>query len=179
MKLPQDSHFEKLKGQFGLFLDDNGIWKCVGRLSKAELPYSVKYPILLPRQHHLTTLVVRRVPSRVLHNGVKETVTKVRSKFWIIKGRTFVKKCIHHCVTCKRFEGRPLIGPTPSLPDVRVSQEPPFTFTTVDFMGPLNVKFGSIASENKVWICLYTCSVTRAVHLEVVPDLTTAAFLRC
>ena len=86
VKLLQDPHFEKLKGQFGLFLDENGVWRIGGRLSKAELPYSVKHPILLPRQHHLTTLVVRRAHSRVLHNGVKETLTEVRSKFWIIKG---------------------------------------------------------------------------------------------
>ena len=179
MQLLQDPHFEKLKGQFGLFLDENGVWRCGGHLSKAKIPYGVKYPILLPRQHHLTTLVVRGAHSRVLHNGVKETLTEVRSKFWIVKGRAFVRKCIHQCIVCKRFEGKPLLGPTPPpLPDFRVQQEPPFTFTGVDFAGPLHVKFGSTASENKVWICLYTCCVTRAVHLEVVPDLTTAAFLR-
>lgn len=179
VQLLQDPHFEKLKGQFGLFVDEEGVWRCGGRLSKAEIPYGVKHPILLPRQHHLTTLVVRRAHLRVLHNGVKETLTEVRSKFWIVKGRAFVKKCIHQCVVCKKYEGRPLIGPTPPpLPDFRVHQEPPFTFTGVDFAGPLHVKFGSAASESKVWICLYTCCVTRAVHLEVVPDLTTAAFLR-
>ncbi len=56
-------------------------------------------------------------------------------------------------------------------------QEPPYTFTGVDFAGPLHIKTGN-AVENKVWICLYTCCVTRAVHLEVVSDLTTAAFLQ-
>ena len=179
-KLLEDPHFENLMGQFRLFLDENGIWRCGGCLSMAELPYGVKHPILLPRQHHLTTLIVRRAHSRVLHNGVKETLIEVRSKFWIVKGRAFVKKCLHHCVTCKQFEGRPLVGPTPPpLPEFRVSQEPPFTFTGVDFAGPLYIKFGSTASESKVWVCLYTCCVTRAMHLEIVPDLTTAAFLRC
>ena len=143
------------------------------------MPYGAKHPILLPRQHYLTTLVVRQAHSRVLHNGVKETLTEVRFKFWIVKGRAFVKKCIHQCVVCKWYEGRPLIGPRPPpLPEFRVQQEPPFTFTGVDFAGPLHIKFGSTASEKKVWICLYTCCVTRAVPLEVVPDLTTAAFLR-
>ena len=72
------------------------------------------------------------------------------------------------------------MGPTPPpLPEFRVQQEPPFTFTGVDFAGPVYIKLGSATSESKVWICLYTCCVTRAVHLEVVPDLTTAAFLRC
>ena len=64
IQLLQDPHFEKLKGQFGFFLDENGVWRCGGRLSKAEIPYGVKHPILLPRQHHLTTLVVQRAHSR-------------------------------------------------------------------------------------------------------------------
>ena len=81
VQLLQDPHFERLKEQFCLFLDENGIWRCGGHLFKAELPYGVKHPILLPRQHHLTTLVVRRTHSRVLHNGAKETLTEVSSKF--------------------------------------------------------------------------------------------------
>ena len=87
-----------------------------------------------------------------------------------------MKKCIHQCAVCKRYEERPLIGPSPPpLPELRVQQDPLFTFNGVDFAGPLHIKFGSTALENKVWIYLYTCGITRAVHLEVVPDLTTAA----
>ena len=90
-----------------------------------------------------------------------------------------MKKLIHRCIVCRRLEGKPLIGPSPPpLPDFRVDQEPPFTFTGVDFAGPLHIKTGNAVLESKVWICLYTCCVTRAVHLEVVSDLTTAAFLR-
>ena len=42
----------------------------------------------------------------------------------------------------------------------------------------LSVKSTS-EKDRKVWICLFTCCVTRAVHLEVVPNLTAQAFLRC
>ena len=78
MQLLQDPHSEKSKGQFGLILDNSGTWKYGGHLSKAETPHDVKYQILLPRQHHLTTLVVRCAHLRILHNGVKETPVKVR-----------------------------------------------------------------------------------------------------
>ena len=47
VQLVQDPHFEELKQQFGLFSDENGVWRCGGRLSKAETPYGVKHPILL------------------------------------------------------------------------------------------------------------------------------------
>ena len=67
--------------------------------------------------------------------------------------------------------------PPPPLPTLRVKEVPPFVHTGVDFAGPLFVKTSN--SSDKVWVCLFTCCIVRAVHLEVVPDLTTEAFLRC
>ena len=74
-------------------------------------------------------------------------------------------------------EGKPYNTPRPPpLPSFRVEEAPPFSFTGVDFAGPLYIK--SIDGTQKVWICLYTCCVARAVHLELVPDLSTPAFLQ-
>ena len=122
-------------------------WRCGGRFSNADVPYGVKHPILLPKDHHFTLLVVRQAHVRVLHNGVKDTLNEVRSKFWIVKGRSFVKKVIHQCVTCKRFEGRPCLGPPPPpLPRFRVAEDPPFTHTGVDFARPLFIRMGNAAT---------------------------------
>jgi hypothetical protein len=52
-------------------------------------------------------------------------------------------------------------------------------YTAVDFAGPLYIKNKGDSSSTKVWICLFTCCVTRAIHLELVADLTTTTFLRC
>ena len=49
---------------------------------KAELPFTTKHPVLLDQRHRLTTLIVR--DSRVKHNGVKETLFKLRTRYWII-----------------------------------------------------------------------------------------------
>lgn len=78
--LSQDRLFETWKRQFNLFIDDNGVWRCGGRLQNADLPYSTKYPVLLDRRHHLTALIVKDAHGRVQHNGVKETLTETRSK---------------------------------------------------------------------------------------------------
>ena len=77
---------------------------------------------------------------------------------------------------CRRLEGKPYQSvPPPALPEYRVRQSRPFQHTGVDFAGPLYVK----GSENsKVWLCLYTCCVTRAVHLDIVPYLSTMTFIR-
>lgn len=67
--------------------------------------------------------------------------------------------------------------PPPPLPELRVKEEPPFTYVGFDFARPLYVKRLN-SPQQKVWTCLYTCCVARAIHLDLVPDLTANAFLR-
>ena len=178
-ELTSSKNFETWKRQFGLFIDTEGLQRCGGRLSNAEIAYAMKHPILLPKDHYFTKLVILRAHERVLHNGVKETLTELRSMFWIIRGRSVVKLIIRQCTVCLRYEGKPYnIVTPPPLPEFRVREQPPFTYTGVDFAGPLHVKEGSDNRTSKVWICLYTCCVVRVVHLDIVPNLTTSAFLR-
>ena len=177
--LQQNKKFENWRREFNLFTDRDGILTCGGRLSHADLPYSAKHPILLDANHGFTMLAIRNCHESVMHNGVKETLTELRSKFWLARGRQVVKKLLHSCVTCRRHEGKPYQAPPPPpLPEFSVTTAPAFTFTGLDYAGPLYVKGAKKKTEEKVWICLYTCCVTRAVHLDIVPDLTAEAFLR-
>ena len=176
--LVKDPKFAQWKRQFNLFQDDRSIWRSRGRIENADVSYSTKYPILLPRDHPFTALIVRRAHERVFHGGVKSTLTELRSQFWIVKGRSLIQRLLRSCVLCKRFEGRPYRHPPPPpLPLFRVDKAPPFTYTGVDFAGPLYLKGAS--TSPKVWICLFTCCVTRAVHLDLVRDLSTSSFIRC
>lgn len=146
----------------------------------ANISLSAKHPILLPRDHYLTSLIVRRAHERVFHNGTKETLIEVRSDYWIIKGRSLVRKLIHHCKICRRYEGSHYkVPPPPPLLEFCVSEQPPFTFTGVDFAGPLYIRYPGSSESSKVWLCLYTCCVVRAVHSDLVPDMTTTTILRC
>ena len=78
-----NKNFKHWGKQFDLFQDNNGIWRCRGRIQNAAIPYSTKHPILLPKDHHRTTLFARKAHERVLHNGVKETLMELRSKLWM------------------------------------------------------------------------------------------------
>jgi hypothetical protein len=61
--------------------------------------------------------------------------------------------------------------------------EPPFTFTGLDFAGPLYVRSEkeNVSTQcqgtNKVFVCLFTCASTRAVHLELTQGLSVQSFL--
>lgn len=126
--------------------------------------------------HHLTVLLIRKAHSQVLHNGIKETLAELQLKFWIVKGRNLVKSVVCPYHVCRRHEGKPYSVPSPPLlPAFQVEEPPLFSFTGVDFAGPLYVKGDH---DVKVWICLYICCVVRTVHLDLVPDLYTPAFLQ-
>ena len=62
--------------------------------------------------------------------------------------------------------------------NVRVRQSAPFSKVGIDFAGPLFVK-SKTGEMVKSYFALFTCCVTRAVHLDLVADLTATTFLRC
>ena len=96
-----------------------------------------------------------------MHSGVKGTLTELRSRYWVVGGRQLVKKLLHSCVTCRRFQAKPYHPPpAPPLPSFRVTESPPFSHIGVDFAGPLYVRDTIASSSRKVWICLYICCVT-------------------
>ena len=178
--LTDHDNFTLWKHQFDLFVDDNGQWSGGGGLTNAAISYSAKHPVFLPRDHSLTALIVRDAHHRVGHDGIKETLTETRRKFWICKRRSLVSSLIHCCTLCRRFEGGHFQVPkTPPIPTFQVREEPPFLYTGVDFAGPLHVRTFSLTQSDKVWICLFTCLVSRAVHLDTVTDLTINSFIRC
>ena len=67
------------------------------------------------------------------------------------------------------------------MPTERVSEEPPFTNTGLDFAGPLYVRIPSQSQSKeseKVYVALFSCASTRAVHLELVENLSVPTFLQ-
>ncbi|KRZ63798.1 hypothetical protein T08_1179, partial [Trichinella sp. T8] len=64
-----------------------------------------------------------------------------------------------------------------TLPRDRVVEAPAFSQVGMDFAGPLYVRVGRKTTSPR-YVCLITCMVTRAVHLELVPQMTTARVLQ-
>ena len=126
----------------------------------------------------MSTLIARATHCMVLHGGVRETLTELRQSYWIPKGRQLVKKEIRKCVTYRKVEGPPCRSVnSPPLPDIRVKGSQPFQVTGIDYAGPLCVRNAN-KEVAKVYICLFTCTAIRAVHLQLVGDHTASAFLR-
>ncbi|XP_071043834.1 uncharacterized protein [Parasteatoda tepidariorum] len=122
----------------------------------------------------LQILLIRRSHEKLGHAGVADTLTDVRETFWIIKGRQRIKSIIFNCNLCKKFRAKPFTQDEAPLPPDRIKQVHPFEVAGIDYAAPLYVK--SINGMKKDNISLFTCAVTRAVHLELTEDLTTKTF---
>lgn len=168
--------------QFNLYLDTDGILRCRTRVGKASIPDSSKKPILLPAKSRYSTLVILDCHEKVFHNGTRETLNLLRQKYWVLRGREQVKYIIRRCILCRKLEGLPFKYTfCPDLPEFRVDESPPFSHVGVDFAGPLIVsdKTQQVDQDtSKCYVCLFTCASTRAVHLELVENLTVEAFIR-
>ena len=133
-----DKNFDNLKSNLNVFEDENKLLRCRGRLENAPLDFESRCPIILPREHHITDLIIRQCHENVKHNGVKDTLTELRSNYWIVRGRQKVKKFVDKCCVCKKVEGRSYTAPPqPPLPNFRLDIGHAFNKFGIDFAEPM------------------------------------------
>ena len=102
---------------------------------------------------------------------------KSRKRFWIVGVRNMAKQVTGKCVTCKKLRGQPLGQMMGQIPTLRVAAGfPAFSNTAIDMSGPLQMRIGR-KTLKEVQVLIFTCMNTRAVHLELVTDRSTDAFL--
>ncbi|XP_071640891.1 uncharacterized protein [Temnothorax longispinosus] len=161
------------------FIDETGLIRVGDRLKNSELKFDACHPILLPRDHELTKRTIRREHVRNMHAGTQAIMAAVRQRFWPLSLRSTARKIIRNCVT--RFRAKPsqseaIMG---SLPSTRVTVSRPFSHCGVDYAGPIMVKEGKRhnARFHKAYIAIFVCFSTKAVHIELVSDLTSESFL--
>ena len=117
----QYSKFKQMQISLGLCKDDSGILTCSGRIHNSLLPYSTKCPVLLPKKHYFTCLIILDCHEKVFLNKVGETLTQLRSEYWVVKSRQAVKEVVGKCTICRRLEEKCYsTPPAPPLPLFRV-----------------------------------------------------------
>ncbi|XP_043474385.1 uncharacterized protein LOC122506335 [Leptopilina heterotoma] len=159
-------------------MEDN-LLKVGGRIKNAEISSKQQHPILLPKNHPLTDLITRDTHEKNLHPGISGTLYALRMSFWPIDGRLTVKKIINKCIKCFRIKPKESSYVMGDLPSVRVTASRPFENVGVDYCGPFFVKEKRFRNRNKikVYAAVFVCLSTKAVHIELVGDLSTELFL--
>ena len=159
------------------FMGDDGLLRCGGRLARAcQMEYEARFPVILPHDSVLVRDVIMHIHLKFLHAGVDLVLGETRRRFWIVKGRRTVGKVLSSCVTCQKAYKAPMSQQMAPLPPERVAVGAPFRHTGVDVFGPIKVKIVG-RSFHKVWVALFTCMAVRAVHLEVLRDMSASSFI--
>ncbi|XP_060862525.1 uncharacterized protein LOC132939397 [Metopolophium dirhodum] len=149
-----------------------------GRMNNSDCLETRKHPIVLPANHKVTQLIFKQTHIEQLHSGPQALLAEVRRKYWPLRVRAVARSSVLKCIRCTRAKPRfsePIMA---ALPRKRVQCMRPFSVTGVDFAGPLMIRSGIRRVVSiKAWIAVFVCFVTQAVHLEVVEDLTSKAFI--
>ena len=144
-------------------------------MNHADIPEESRHPIILPRKSNATTLIVRYTHKQLGHAGRGHVLAKLRERYWIIKANSAVRQLISSCVTCRPIKSTPQDQKMADLPEDRLTPAPPFSYVGVDYFGPCATK--DSRKEHKRYAALFTCLVSRALHIEVAHSLETDSFL--
>ena len=146
-------------------------------MDQAELSYDAAHPMILPKKRHIKQLTVADVHDRCRHAGVNHVLAQVRNRYWVIDGRQEVKNLDKECEVCERRRVQPSVQIMAPLQRTRVGATMrAFAKCCVDYAGPFTAKITRRVSDKR-YLCPFTCSATRAVHLEMACSLSTTDFL--
>ena len=143
-----------------------------GRLHQSSLPADAKHPVILPKNHHASTLILRHIHQETGHSGRNYTLSKLRERFWVPQANSALRKILSKCVICRKLSAKPGEQRMANLPQDRlIPDNPPFTSVRIDYFGPFEVKCGR--SMVKRYGVLFTRLTVRAIHIKVANSLET------
>ena len=147
-----------------------------GRLQRSDLSLETKHPMLLPKNHVISKLVIQHLHVKAEYGmGIEHTLAEIRMRFWISAAREMIKPCARKCVTCQKLRNKPA---EQEMAPLTTSQVQPgglraFEVCAVDYAGPFRTKQGRGKVRHKRYLCLFLCLRTKAVHLEMTYSLLT------
>ncbi len=177
-QIDKDKVVPALVSQLNLFIDPKGILRSRGRISKClYYNYDIHNPVLLPRDGRFTHLLILDSHNKRQHLGIGTTLNFIREQgFWIPKGRIAIKSALGSCMVCKKYNTLAFKYPKfTDMPKHHMNLVKPYQHVGVDFTGHIWVH--EAAKAVKVYVLVFTCLNIRAVHFELLTDMSTQSFL--
>ena len=157
------------------FLDGEGIIRVRGRYPDGEYT-----PAYLPCNTKLNKLIILAVHGQFHHTGPSWTLFQYRHNYYCARSMKTISDVLKSCVYCKRMRGKFASQQMASLPNYRTERNPrPFSYVGVDFAGPFMLYDSKKDEASKAWFVIFTCQQIRAIHLELLTNMTTATFMQC
>ncbi|XP_062537830.1 uncharacterized protein LOC134206152 [Armigeres subalbatus] len=149
-----------------------------GRLEHSSEREGTKHPIVLPAKHPFTKRLLEHYYHKLLHAGPQLLLGAIRLQYWPLGGRSVAREVVHQCIRCFRVKPKTVEQFMGELPAARVTVSRPFSNTGVDYFGPVYVRLTPRRAAVKAYVAIFICMCTKAVHLELVTDLSTERFIQ-
>ena len=161
------------------FLDSNKLLRVGGRQQNSKLSYSNQHPLILHGKHPVTRLIIHSEHQCFLHAGPTLLTASLCRRYHITGCRKTIRSITRGCITCRRTSARPQPQMLGQLPIERITPGAVFDQTGVDYAGPVYIKYGYVRKPTviKAYVCVFVSFSVKAVHLELVSDLTSEAFI--
>ncbi|CAG7817184.1 unnamed protein product [Allacma fusca] len=130
------------------FVDEAGLLRVGGRLEKSKISDGRKHPLIIPRHHVLTNLIINYAHEINLHGSCKVVLAYIQRQFWILNGRDAVRRQIRKCVRCCRFRSETATQMLGNLPSVQVSPARSFVKVGTDLPGPIILRMGKGGNQH-------------------------------
>ena len=141
-----------------------------------DVSVTARYPPILPRKHRYTQLLMLHVHQQMAHQAHAAVLTELRQRCWIPRAATTLRSVVSRCQLCRLRKSKPVSVRMAPLPLSRVSkQDKAFSSTGVDIFGPIGTSVGR--ATKIVWVVIFRCMATKAVHFEIVDSLSTDSTL--
>ena len=166
--LPANSRISQLSP----CIDEHGILRSLGRLAKATVILCSRCSLSSWMPHALQSNSSYNTFTAPMDTGHEFSRSSVQQQFWILKTRKELRQLIRRCITCRRQQQDVIQPIMADLPKERLpsSTNFPFRKSRVDYLGPFFIK---APRAEKRYILLFTCLVTRAIHIEITEKLNT------
>lgn len=161
------------------FIGADSVIRVGGRLSHSLLTYDCKHPVLIAKDSHFARLLCERWHKLTCHSGPRVMAAMITRYYWVVALRSVLHGVMSRCIVCVRLNARPIQPLMADLPAARVQQCRPFARVGVDFAGPLQMRELKLRKSRtlKIYIAVFVCFTVKAIHLEVVTELSTNAFM--
>ena len=121
-------------------------------------------------------MIGRAMHLKTLHGGPSILLATLRQRFWPLRGRNLAREVVRRCTTCFRCRPKLSAQIMAPLPAVRVTPARPFLYSGMDYCGPFLVRpLSGRGASVKMYVSLFVCMVVKAVHIEIVSDLSAAS----
>ena len=156
------------------FCGQDGLLHVGGRLSQADLAPSIKHPIIVSSKDPLINMLLNYNHACLGHCGPTLLISHAGTKFHILGTRRLARSICGHCIICRKAAARVETQRMGQLPPACITPSPTFAVTSIDYAGPFVLKLGHTRKPVlvKAYIALFVCFSTKAVHLEIVSNLT-------